>query len=53
MAALFDLSVLAGIVAALLALGAGAVSRGSDSRPGFGADAKRFPDHHNIAGGTF
>ena len=53
MAALFDLSILAGTVAALLLLGLGAITVGSDSRPGFGEDEPRFPEHHNITGGTF
>jgi len=53
MAALFDFSVLAGAVALLLLLGVGAVSGGADTRPGFGDDENRFPDHHNIIGGTY
>ena len=53
MPVLFDLMILAGAVAMLLLLGIGAVSSGADSRPGFGEDETRFPEHHNIAGGTF
>jgi hypothetical protein len=46
---LFDLSVLAAVVAIFLLLGIGAVNAGADSRPGFGDDES----HHNSAGGDF
>jgi hypothetical protein len=49
MVALFDLSVLAAVVAIFLLLGIGAANAGADSRPGFGDDQS----HHNSARGDF
>jgi hypothetical protein len=50
---LFDLSVLAGVIAIFLLLAVWASAAGTDSRPGFGQDDPRFPEHHNSIGGSF
>ncbi len=53
MAALFDLLVLAGVISILLLLGVGAITSGTDTRPGFGDEEPRLPEHHDFAGGQF
>jgi len=53
MVVLFDLSVLAAVIAIFLLLAVGATSAGTDTRPGFGEDDYHFPEHHNSVGGSF
>ncbi len=52
MAVFSDLATLGAIVVVLLLLGWGAATAGADSRPGFGEDESRFPNHHNSVGGS-
>lgn len=49
---LFAITVFAGVVILLALLGAAAALKGVDSRPELG-DQRRFPEHHNIIGGSF
>jgi hypothetical protein len=50
MALFFALAVLGVVVLGLLLLGWGAARIGVDSRPEFGDDERRFPEHHDFRG---